>query len=258
MDFHSIGNAFQKAIRLLTKEVRCHACSCPFVPPEGSSHHSSSGLFCPECKEFLTIREKGFCPLCGDFSGWEKLEPSLCGTCLQSPPPWQSLVFYNKYEHVLQDLILRLKFHSTITNAYSLGVLLSEHPKLLEKMREVDCVVPIPLHSKRLEERGYNQTLEIAKQLLICTGKPLPLYAKGLVRTRETIPQLLLTRAERKKNQVGTFAACASLAGSRVAILDDVITTGATLEAATLALQKVGVASVHIFAIARTDSHDHH
>ncbi len=118
-----------------------------------------------------------------------------------------------------------------------------------------DVVVPVPLHERRLRERGFNQSLELARGLAGRTG--IGLAATALSRLRDTVPQARLERAERLLNLKGAFAADPrQVAGRRVLLVDDVSTTGATLVECTAALLAAGAATVDVAVLARTAEPD--
>jgi ComF family protein len=113
-----------------------------------------------------------------------------------------------------------------------------------------EAIVPVPLHPARLRERGYNQAALLARRLALATR--LPVVEEGLRRTRATAVQMTLGAAERKLNVAGAFeGAPGRLAGRRVVLIDDVCTTGATLEACSVALREAGAAAVWALTLAR-------
>lgn len=130
-----------------------------------------------------------------------------------------------------------------------LGTLLAAHPGLTG---HYDTVVPIPLHPRRLRERGFNQALELAKPLAEHLGAPLE-FAR-LARTGYTHPQAGLSLKERKRNVRGLFAA-EGVTGKRLLLVDDIATTCATLESAATALLHAGAVSVDVAVAARTPDH---
>lgn len=227
--------------RLLIRERRCAACREPFVP-EGDA------LACPDCLALLPVRTAGFCPLCGEPAPWSQLAPTPCGQCLQQPPPWSGFAFHDVHEGLLRRLLLRLKFGCDPGLGRFLGLLLERR---LPPELQVDAVVPVPLAYRRLRERGYNQALELARPAakLLTSGRP---RHELLRRVRTTAPQTGLSRDVRQSNLKGAFVAAPAAAGLRVLLLDDVLTTGATLEAATLALLEAGAVSVFAAVCART------
>ena len=113
----------------------------------------------------------------------------------------------------------------------------------------VDALVPVPLHRRRLRERGFNQAFEIARPVASATG--LPLLVHGIRRRANTQPQSLLAAHERYRNLRGAFGIRRSLKGMNVAIIDDVITTGATVNALAASLREAGADEIHAWALAR-------
>lgn len=114
----------------------------------------------------------------------------------------------------------------------------------------IDALIAVPLHARRLRERGYNQAFEIARPVARALG--LPLLAAGIVRTRSVDPQAQLAAHERVANMRGAFRVRLRLAGRRIALIDDVITTGATLNSLAEALERAGAEHVEGWAVART------
>ena len=115
---------------------------------------------------------------------------------------------------------------------------------------EADCIVPVPLSAGRLRERGYNHALEIARQVARATGKRLA--PELCERRRDTPPQIGLPLAERAKNVRGAFHCPQLVGGARIAVLDDVMTTGATLDEIAATLKRAGAARVENWVVART------
>ena len=113
-----------------------------------------------------------------------------------------------------------------------------------------EYIVPVPLHSRRISQRGFNQSLELAKQLSRALG--VALDANTVTRTRHTAPQTGLSEQERRKNVRGTFHVSADMQGKHVAIVDDVMTTGSTVGELARTLKRVGVQRVDVWALART------
>lgn len=153
------------------------------------------------------------------------------------------------FDGVLREAIHRLKYRGLRSLAVPLGQMLVDywraHPL------PVDVVVPVPLHPRRERERGYNQAVLLAREFSKSTG--LSLMEEGLARVRETPPQIGLNAAERKVNVRGAFRCQRQeLRGKKVLLLDDVCTTGATLEACSMALWEAGARSVWGLTLART------
>ncbi len=247
---------------VLLSERRCLACTLPFMPPAEGRIQQPEGVgallarwLCPTCSTGCERQNAGYCPHCGEAAAWSLLPPSPCGRCLETLPPWVNFIFYGRYEGILRDLLLRLKFANECTLGYLLGMLLGQHP-LFENL-SVDAIIPIPLHPRRLATRGYNQALELARPLLrrlaTPTGKTVPLLLpQGILRVVHSKPQSGLTRAERFQNTRHIFQGSSSVAGKRILLVDDIFTTGATLITATHALLSAGAAAVSVAVMART------
>ncbi len=209
---------------------------------------------CSACLALLAPRRAGFCPACGELHADESLPISLCCACLKQPPPWRGLTFYGEYAGALRGLILRCKFRHDAAAARLLALLLfSRLAPVLEgwppEARENALVVPMPLHPRRLLQRGGNQCVELARALR------LPMHAGCLTRVRATPPQRGLSRRERLRNVARAFEAVPLLAGRHILLLDDVLTTGATMAQAAQCLLDAGAAEVHCAVIARVRLH---
>lgn len=178
----------------------------------------------------------------------------VCGQCLQSPAPWQTCVAAVDYDWPWDGLIADFKFHGHSGLAGPLAGLMQAAPGMAELLASADLVTAMPLSRQRLAERGYNQSLLLARQL----GATAP-CAMLLLRLRETPPQRSLPRAERLHNLHGALVAdplqAPRLRGRHVLLVDDVMTSGASLQAATLALLEGGAARVSTAVLARTPAH---
>ncbi len=175
-----------------------------------------------------------------------------CGACLLHPPPLDACRSAVAYAWPWAGLITRLKFQQDIGLAGALAGLLRRTPGVTEALAQADWLLPMPLAPARLAERGYNPALLLARRL-----PPARCLADGLRRVRDTPPQRGLTRAERQRNVRGAFAVNpahgAALHGRRVLLLDDVMTTGASLHEAARTLRAAGVAHITALALARTE-----
>lgn len=179
---------------------------------------------------------------------------ATCPACRAATPPQALTLCPLRYEFPVDYLVGRLKYGGRLVHAPVLGELLNaavgEHPGALPR-----CLLPAPLHPRRLARRGYNQALEIARPVARFTG--LPLETRLLRRCRATAPQMTLDRAARAGNPAGAFAVdparLAALGpGLSVALVDDVMTTGATLGAMAQVLLEAGVERVEYWVVART------
>lgn len=237
---------------LLALYNRCPACGGLLAS------HAASDAVCPTCAEALALRRGGYCPLCGALTDDPDGPIVLCATCRTKGRPWDGLAFYGRYDGVLRDLILQFKFFSRLGQGHLLGRLLVAASRRLQFPPEKgpDMLLPVPLHRRRLGWRGFNQSLELAKMVARAMG--VPVRTDGIFRIRYTTPQSRLSGPERLENIQGAFRADPAVVGGRAVVLvDDVMTTGATMETATLALRQAGAARVDILVVARASMGDH-
>ncbi len=161
------------------------------------------------------------------------------------------------YAAPIREAIIAFKYHGCYGLAPTLGSLMAAGWH--ERGLRADCLVPVPLHRNREIERGYNQSRRLAEQLgRICGTEVRP---NAIARTRTTAPQAELSAIERHANVAGAFAAREDLSGLRVMLIDDVCTTGATLEACAEAARCAGAVGVQAFTLARApwvSSPEHH
>jgi ComF family protein len=181
----------------------------------------------------------------------------VCGHCLRHPPPYDAAITAWTYGYPWDQLIARFKFQGAAELAGPLAGALGDAVEAAVRsgwLGRPELVLPVPLSPRRLRERGYNQAWELARRL--APRWRLPAQARWLERVRETPHQAELPRAERLHNLAAAFAvapqARAALVGRRVALVDDVMTTGATLAEAALTLRRAGVAQVQVWVLART------
>lgn len=171
--------------------------------------------------------------------------PGLCGRCISEPPHYDGVVAACRYAFPLDGLIQAYKYSGRLVAGAALASLLAD------RMRQrPDLMVPVPLTAHRLRERGFNQALELARTL----GKQwgVPVQAELCVKTRDTAAQTRLPWKERRKNIRGAFVVEGGVSGCHVAVVDDVLTTGATLSELARNLKRAGAISVTGYVIART------
>lgn len=175
---------------------------------------------------------------------------ALCGECQQHAPPWDAAWAPFRYGWPLDRLESRFKFGRDLAAGRVLSSLWQREPHPLELP---SLLIAVPLHRSRLRRRGYNQALELARPLAHALG--VPLRHDVLQRSRRTEAQTELDAPGRRRNVHGAFALCAGVAPpAHVAILDDVMTTGATVAECASVLKRNGVARVDVWALARAGS----
>jgi ComF family protein len=213
---------------------------------------------CLACAEAVAPGGRDLCPACVLGLPWNRcaclrcglplpLPAAACGHCQRRPPPLTETHAVFRYETPLDRLLPRLKFHEDLAAGRLCADLMAE---ALAGVARPDALIPLPLHRRRLRARGFDQTLELARPLARTLA--LPLRDDLLARVRETAPQSRLDAAARRRNLRGAFAVRPGIAlPAHVALVDDVMTTGATLHAAADALRQAGVARVDAWVCAR-------
>lgn len=210
---------------------RCALCAAP----------CESSLLCAACTVDMPVIAQA-CPRCGLATP----DAAMCGRCLAAPPPYASTIAAWRYAFPADRLLQRLKYGGDLALAEPLGDALAR--AVAVRGERPDAIVAMPLSRARQRHRGFNHAHEIARRVARVLDVPL---AGGLVRTRDAPPQAGLALRERKRNVRGAFAASAC-EGRAVAIVDDVMTTGSTLDAAASAMLSAGALRVDAWVVART------
>ena len=196
---------------------------------------------CADCLADLPQLPRSRCSVCAVAlpSG------TICAACLDRPPRYDSVSAACAYAFPIDALIRSYKYGRNLTLAPALGAaLLSAAPS------SVDAIVPMPLSDARLRERGFNQAHELARYAGRRIG--VPVLAHACRRVTDTAPQATLPWAERARNVRGAFVCDASFEGMSVALVDDVMTTGATLNELARVVKRAGAARVCAWVVART------
>lgn len=218
----------------------------------GAEAPKTFSYICWECWADTVQVEPPFCAVCGDPVPGAVDHGFTCFACSASRPAFQSARSAFRYEGVVGEALRQLKYHRALWLAADLAEILyrcveAEYPDI-----RFDAVVPVPLHHTRRRARGYNQAALLARELARrLDGLPVP--PRLVRRTRPTATQTNLTAAQRLDNMRGAFESGKRerLAGRRVLLVDDVMTTGATVNACAKALKKGGAESVHVVTVAR-------
>ena len=208
---------------------------------------------CAHCwNKAVTLRiDPPWCASCGlPFHHLLEDSESLCANCILNPPPFSSARSFGYYTGELSSVIQVMKFLGRRSLAEQVSSLLAAAFYRTWSREEFDYVVAVPLHPRRKRERGYNQSELLAQHL--ARRIALPLY-HGLKRIRSTNPQVGLSNSERIDNVQGAFRCPDSrqVSGKRVLMVDDVMTTGATVASAAQALLEAGAVRVCVLTVAR-------
>lgn len=223
----------------------CHICRS-FIPDAGELH------ICRICRESLPLVASPLCTICGiPFAGAGN--DHICGQCLAHPPHFDSARAHLLHEGSARNMIHAFKYHYRTHLRRPLALLALEGLTGFITEQKPDVIVPVPLHRLRLRSRGFNQAVLLGK--FFSARLSLPMLTKGLLRIRQTEPQIELSGEERRNNVKGAFAVSdpACIKGKRILLLDDVMTTGSTADECAKELKKAGAISVIVITIARTD-----
>jgi ComF family protein len=212
-------------------------------------------IVCATCLNSMQPPAPPLCEHCGtSLAGMSAPTARLCPDCAANRGPMRldGLRAAAAYEDAARKAVLALKFGGQQRVAERLAILMQ--PPFQRDIQTTDMVIPVPLHRSRQRERSYNQAEALARAFVRL--QRLPLRIDLLQRTRATQAQSRLSREERRRNVVGAFAlsspaAASAIAGKRILLIDDVSTTGSTLDAAAEPLRAAGAASVWGLAFAR-------
>lgn len=201
-------------------------------------------FWCESCENDLLFNIHNRCPVCANISA----NNLVCGNCIKNEPLFCRTEIFCAYQYPANQLIKKLKFDKRPEIAVAFANRFAE--KLLQRPTLPQALIPVPLHRKRQRERGYNQSLVIANHL--AKRLRLNVYNTLFTRNRATAPQSLLPVKHRKKNVANAFKINNRFKLKRVALIDDVITTGATIHE-LVKLLKNHCDEIEIWTIAKTD-----
>lgn len=215
-----------------------------------ASHHGGKLGLCSACLNDLPWHDTPHCPQCGLLS-----DGLICGSCLIAIPSFDATQALFTYNYPLDRLLQHYKYQESLPLANTFAALWLENKssKITEVQNNkpvIDLIIPMPMHNERLKQRGFNQALEIAR--LISKHKQIKLDYTSCQRTKLTPPQASLPLKERIKNIHGVFQCNKNMQGLNIALVDDVMTTGASLNELAKTLKQAGAAHVECWVIART------
>ena len=201
------------------------------------------GYLCDECEDAIPRLEPPQCNVCSAPS-----RAALCAWCRSANQPFNGITAPYRWTGVVQELVYSLKYRNVRASAPRLAELMSAH--LMGKSMDADIIAPVPLHPSRERERGYNQSELLARQ--VSSSTEIPMDPELLARLRNTPPQVTMTSPEeRRQNVVGAFECVGDAQGKRVLLIDDVVTSGATVAECSAQLRKAGAATIWVLSLAR-------
>jgi len=214
----------------------------------GNLTHSLQDL-CSACKLDLPILTQS-CQRCANVLT-TNINGLICGQCIHQPPPFDYTHSLFLYQPPVTHLIRQLKFSQKLLHARLLGELLAEKicSEWYQNKSLPTVIIPIPLHPKRLQTRGFNQALEIARP--IAKQLKLPIITRGFSRIKPTLAQATLPSTERRKNIRQAFAINYKVENQAIAVIDDIVTTGNTIREFCSLLKKNGAARIDVWCCAR-------
>jgi len=228
-------------------------------PPRCAGCRKLGAWLCERCIRAIDVIQPPVCPRCGRAvapdteAGTSGGGCSIrCGLCSEPGPDLGAIRAYAYFSGTMREAIHELKYQGVTVLAAPLGQMMARAWTRLapEGGADMDAIVPVPLHPARERERGYNQAALLARELGRLLGHPV--VENVLRRSRATLPQVSLDTRARYANVQGAFRCTDdSLRHSRVLLIDDVCTTGATLEAAAAALRRGGASTVVAYTLAR-------
>ncbi len=223
---------------------RCLACTEIIKQPVNQ-------FFCPGCLEKINFIEDNFCPICGVPFLVSPAGSHFCGNCLENKQYYSQARAVAGFETAIMDAIHKFKYGRNISIGYALGSFMADFSFPDFDFFEYSLLIPVPLHIKKLRERGFNQSLLLANQI----GKKheLPVDFSILKRCKATLSQTGLNKAEREKNIKGAFAVAdrKKINGRKIILIDDVYTTGATINECAKVLHKAGAQKTAVLTLSR-------
>jgi ComF family protein len=233
---------FQKMLRQLSAWLAPYTCVLCHSPGERRQD------LCQACLNELPILPQS-CPRCATILSHSA---ALCGICLKKLPVVDKPHVLFRYQTPITKFIMELKFHANLANARLLGELMTS---AIRQQWYIDqalpqLLIPVPLHPQRLQERGFNQALEISRPII--KSLPLTLDYLSCSRHKNTAAQARQPAKARQQNLRDAFQINADFSGKHIAILDDVITTGSTLRSFALALKKAGASQIDLWCCAKS------
>lgn len=218
----------------------------------GSLNDTKGSVICSKCRSSIRSILMPFCEICGlPLSKFDHCSDELfCGSCISRAPAYDRARYGVYYENDIRSAITKFKFHASLFNVRPIAECLIEAFNRHYADESIDVILPIPVHRKRLIERGFNQVITLSQKLSNATG--IPIERTSLIKRKHTKPQVGLPRSKRILNLKNAFMVSKpeKISGKRVLIIDDVSTTGATVSEAAKAVRKAGAAYIAVLVLA--------
>lgn len=226
--------------RLLNRIIKQPCALCQ------ASATSNDYALCEACLDTLPYTDNNCCAQCATpIPVSTNGKNNICGHCLKQPPYFDATYALMRYQFPLDKLLQHYKYNEALYLSQAFGRLMTEQLYLTN----IDVIVPMPLHINRLKARGFNQSSEIAKVMSKLTNIPLDLA--GCEKVKDRPPQASMAYKDRIKNMKKAFVCTKSYTDLHVAIVDDVMTTGATLNELSKMLKQAGAAHISCYVLAR-------
>ncbi|NMC75279.1 MAG: ComF family protein [Geobacteraceae bacterium] len=222
----------------------CHGCRA-HVPGKGEIP------LCAGCWDRIAPIASPLCPVCGAPFITEHGNDHPCGPCLTERPPFAGARSAVEFHGMVQELVHRFKYGGKMYLARTLGLLAARALSGFARDTAPECIIPVPLHTRRLRERGFNQSQLLGR--ILAERWSLPLSVNNLRRARWTEPQVGLSVSDRERNVRGAFTVAhpERIREKRVLLVDDVYTTGSTVAECARTLARAGAKEVSVVTVAR-------
>lgn len=235
-----INNKIVSSVINLLFPPRCITCGVGIT---------SKDQLCLECKDLIPFIESPICNSCGAVFHASAGTNHLCGKCMEKRPSYQQVLAFTLYEEPIITILHRLKYVGDTSGLAVVRYCIHKSP--IQLFDDIDVVIPVPLHLKRLRERGFNQALLLGREMFY--ERSTIIQSDILQRVRNTASQTFLSRKERQGNLRKAFVVehQERVRGRRICLVDDVFTTGATIEECSKTLIKAGASEVVVLVFAR-------
>lgn len=242
----SLLRCLQKEFQTCVDLLLPAACPwCNSLLPAGST----AADICPACQQGVQPLPPSHCPCCAQPHTTRSNTPHYCEDCLRSPPDFSRVHVVGCHTGTLKDAIHSFKYRDNPALNISLGKLMIATLSAVSEGFQPDLVVPVPLHPRRLRQRGYHQALELARPVARHLHAPLDIHV--LQRIKPTAPQQGQNATDRQRNLRNAFATGRALSGERILLIDDVMTTATTARECARVLMTNNAEEVQVAVLGR-------